>query len=365
MQRQSRLIYQETVKLHTSAITTTQHSKFSPQSAHESVLEQLQPLSLGSLFLGITLNVIVFVLFVLSVVLIYSLLMVSVDTKTFENGVLRVMGFTKRGLVELVLVQALSFTIPAIIIGLLLTLPVLSFVNNIFKTQIDLDIGIVPPTIGFIWSISVGILLPTISAIIPIRTALSKSLSDSLDTNRSKVQAVHVEVVSEANAIPWNRIVFGVVGVLFGISIYYLLPLSLLSFNFGLLLSIFLWIMIGMLVGFGLLALNVQHLLERLVVVVFLFFESKVMRALTLKNLIGHRLRNRKTSLMYSLSLGFIIFITVSYNTQLQSSSYSTLQRRGAYMTVYLIELNWNICCLLYTSPSPRDRQKSRMPSSA
>ena len=25
----------------------------------------------------------------------------------------------------------------------------------------------------------------------------------------------------------------------------------------------------------------------------------------------------------------------------------------------------WRITCLLYTSPSPRDRQKSRMPSSA
>ena len=25
----------------------------------------------------------------------------------------------------------------------------------------------------------------------------------------------------------------------------------------------------------------------------------------------------------------------------------------------------WTIDCLLYTSPSPRDRQKSRMPSSA
>ena len=25
----------------------------------------------------------------------------------------------------------------------------------------------------------------------------------------------------------------------------------------------------------------------------------------------------------------------------------------------------WNYGCLLYTSPSPRDRQKSRMPSSA
>ena len=26
---------------------------------------------------------------------------------------------------------------------------------------------------------------------------------------------------------------------------------------------------------------------------------------------------------------------------------------------------NWFLICLLYTSPSPRDRQKSRMPSSA
>ena len=28
-------------------------------------------------------------------------------------------------------------------------------------------------------------------------------------------------------------------------------------------------------------------------------------------------------------------------------------------------QLTWDKCCLLYTSPSPRDRQKSRMPSSA
>ena len=30
-----------------------------------------------------------------------------------------------------------------------------------------------------------------------------------------------------------------------------------------------------------------------------------------------------------------------------------------------LREEDWNDACLLYTSPSPRDRQKSRMPSSA
>ena len=32
---------------------------------------------------------------------------------------------------------------------------------------------------------------------------------------------------------------------------------------------------------------------------------------------------------------------------------------------VYLYIINYSRSCLLYTSPSPRDRQKSRMPSSA
>ena len=27
--------------------------------------------------------------------------------------------------------------------------------------------------------------------------------------------------------------------------------------------------------------------------------------------------------------------------------------------------LGWEMCCLLYTSPSPRDKRQSRMPSSA
>ena len=34
-----------------------------------------------------------------------------------------------------------------------------------------------------------------------------------------------------------------------------------------------------------------------------------------------------------------------------------------AAMFVHAAQLTWD--CLLYTSPSPRDRQKSRMPSSA
>ena len=38
---------------------------------------------------------------------------------------------------------------------------------------------------------------------------------------------------------------------------------------------------------------------------------------------------------------------------------------RRSTLEAQKIDINTNTICLLYTSPSPRDRQKSRMPSSA
>lgn len=63
------------------------------------VLQELRQYRFVSVFLGLILNVILFVLFILSVILIYSLLMVTVETKTFELGVLQVLGLGKCGLV--------------------------------------------------------------------------------------------------------------------------------------------------------------------------------------------------------------------------------------------------------------------------
>ena len=38
---------------------------------------------------------------------------------------------------------------------------------------------------------------------------------------------------------------------------------------------------------------------------------------------------------------------------------------QDAFKTYYQTECTWNKYCLLYTSPSPRDKRQSRMPSSA
>ena len=50
---------------------------------------------------------------------------------------------------------------------------------------------------------------------------------------------------------------------------------------------------------------------------------------------------------------------------KLQANNELQQQKQDAEMKVQLAQMELMESCLLYTSPSPRDRQKSRMPSSA
>ena len=82
------------------------------------LLSALNELEIFSLFLGLILNIITFILLFLSILLIYSLLMVSVETRTFEMGILRMVGMTRGGIIQLLLIQAFLYAIPAWICGL-------------------------------------------------------------------------------------------------------------------------------------------------------------------------------------------------------------------------------------------------------
>lgn len=68
------------------------------------VLGELSQLQVFSAFLGMVFSLVTILLSVLSIFLIYSLLMASVATKTFELGVLRMIGMSRRGVVSLILV---------------------------------------------------------------------------------------------------------------------------------------------------------------------------------------------------------------------------------------------------------------------
>ena len=118
-----------------------------------------------------------------------------------------------------------------------------------------------------------------------------------------------------------GKLVFGIMASTFGLMIYYLLPKGLINQNIGLLLIVFFSILMGLLLGLILLSYSVQYLFEKFVAYATLFWVNKTDFILTLKNMSAHRFKNRRSSILYSLSVAFIIFVSVVISIQMQTIS--------------------------------------------
>src|SRR3990167_10086710 len=95
-------------------------------------------------------HIIIFILLFLSILLIYSLLMVSVESKTYEIGILRMIGMSRLGIVELLIIQSFLYALPAWILGIIFA-EVLGFFLNIYfvkLTTIPIDGNVTPKAIA-------------------------------------------------------------------------------------------------------------------------------------------------------------------------------------------------------------------------
>ena len=287
-----------------------------------SLLFEMETYSYAVMFIGLIFNVLLLIFIVVSCLLIYSLLLISVETKTFEIGVMRLVGLTKCGFIGMILTQAALFVIPSVIIGFLLAFPCIYLIYSmLFSDDLGFTPSIMPGLIAITEALAIGILIPVFSSIIPIRRALSKNLTDSLNTQRSKQSGVLITFIDNTskNLVPY--VLFGSISVAFGISVYYFLPLGLLSMNLGMILAIFFAILLGLMAGLTLLATNLQGILEVVLVYLFFFWERASMRALLRKNLGAHKQRNYLTSIIYALTLGCIIFLLVTASLEIQTIS--------------------------------------------
>ena len=295
---------------------------FNQVDAEAEILEYMFTTRFFSLFLGLLISLVIFVFVVLSIILIYSLLMINVETRTFELGVLRMVGMKRRDVVQLVLVQAMMYAIPAVIIGLISAFGVWLFIKSILESTLVLTLPTNLSGLSVGIALLLGVSVPIIASVAPITKATGLSLQESLDTRRSKIKVISYKLSrSDSSTISIEVVVLGSALTAFGFLIYYLFPLALLTTDILLLLWIFFGILLGMLFGLVLLTLNLEHLLERLLTSVFLCWENEAVRVMLIKNLVAHRPRNRKTTLMYSMSLAFIIWMTVSVDLQIRSIS--------------------------------------------
>jgi hypothetical protein len=293
------------------------------------LLRELEQLRIVSMFLSLIINVIVTALSGLLILLIYSLLIVSVETRTFDLGVQRMVGMSRGGVVQLLVVQTLVQSVPGCCLGLLmghgLSAALLERLADITKTDLRLELK---PMVLLQASI-MGIGVPLVAAILPIWRALGMSLNDSLDVHRSRVPAVAVTIRRAGERrMPLPLLGGATVMTCFGGMVYYLMPLALVAFDLTLLLYIFLGLLVGMLAGLTMLALNLERPLEHLIANVFLFWAGPATHSTLHKNLVAHRPRNRKTTLMYSLAIGFILFVIVTLSLQIMSFEMQELQVR-------------------------------------
>ncbi len=299
------------------------------------VLRGVKSYRFFSLFLGLILNIIILFIFFLSVLLIYSLLMVSVESRTFELGILRMVGMTRGRLVGLVITQAVFYSVPGIGIGLPVAQGLAVLVANYLGgvALVQLSPLLTPLSIGL--ALLAGLLVPLIAAVVPIRAALAKNVWDSVDTRRSKTKAVEYKLSrTETDRPSATLLIIGAVLFALGFVIYYLLPLALLSSNIYLLLNIFFLLLILMLVGLVVLASNLQPVLEWCFMWGCFFWEQPAVRSVALRNFDAHRRRNAKTAIMFSISLAFMIFLQVTFTTQLNTIIAQTNQRRASTLSV-------------------------------
>uniref|UniRef100_A0A6T7MP60 ABC3 transporter permease C-terminal domain-containing protein n=1 Tax=Hanusia phi TaxID=3032 RepID=A0A6T7MP60_9CRYP len=300
------------------------------------LLEELRILRTISIFLGLIINIIIVALVFLLCLLMYSLLIISVENRAFDLGVLRMVGMTRTGVIRLLLLQTFLTSVPGWAIGLLVSKFLIAAVLDLLKSIFEWKSVPEVETFSILYATFIGLLVPAVAVVLPIRKALSVSLTDALDIQRNKVVAVKVSLErASENIIPTPLIVIGGLMTMFGVLVYYMFPLALLTFNLTLLLYIFFALLMGILAGLVLLSLNIERPVEYLVTNLFFWWSQDSMRTTLQKNLIAHRIRNRKTTLMYSLSLAFVVFVIVLLSMQIEQFKLNQLRKNGSVLAMY------------------------------
>ena len=97
-----------------------------PVKAQMFILKEMENLNIVILLVNLVFDIVIFMFILISVVLIYSLLMSGVETKTMESGIMRITGLSKRGLILMVITQAIMFVAPSVILAFVLCFPCLA-----------------------------------------------------------------------------------------------------------------------------------------------------------------------------------------------------------------------------------------------
>lgn len=107
--------------------------------------------------------------------------MLSVESKSFEFGVMRMVGLSKDSIIILVIMQSFLFVIPSVISGFATSFLFLQMAKYYAYQNLQMDFDAIPSMFSICQALLLSTLIPLISSIMPIRVVLDRNLNDALD----------------------------------------------------------------------------------------------------------------------------------------------------------------------------------------
>ena len=108
---------------------------FYPMNAEFSLLHEMNHSQTPIVFIGLIFDILLIMFIIVSILLIYSLLLISVETKTFDIGVMRLVGLSRMGFIAMIFTQAAFFVFPALFTGFICSFPCIKMIYTYLFTQ--------------------------------------------------------------------------------------------------------------------------------------------------------------------------------------------------------------------------------------
>lgn len=108
------------------------------------ILQDFKLLEISVTFLQLVFNLVMLLLCAISVLLVYSLLMFSVESKSFDLGVMRMVGLSKKNVIWLIVYQGFMFVVPSIICGFTVSIVFLQVAKHFMENNLHIDFEAIP-----------------------------------------------------------------------------------------------------------------------------------------------------------------------------------------------------------------------------
>ncbi|ELP85040.1 hypothetical protein EIN_079820 [Entamoeba invadens IP1] len=280
-------------------------------------------------------NFILVVFAFMSGLLIYSLLISDVEEKTYEFGMLRALGLLKALLIEILVTESALFSSIGIVTGLVLGYLFSLIVNYLISYLSAVPMTFIPVWQSIVLPFLLGLILPVVSNIVPIRRVLSKTLRNSLDLYHSAANEVNVTIkrIEDIGMSPL-LIMISIIMIIASFITYYLVPLSFLNTNFTLLFTCFLIVLLAFLAGLCLLSQIFQPWMQTIIRYIIITPFQSALLSIVGKNLDSHSARNTKTTLILTITISFVLFAGAAFSLSQTTLTNVIRQQLGADVQV-------------------------------